>query len=126
MKLLSVITIAALLSPLSAFAKEVAIDCKMQMTAGHSASFTGTLQVTEQSAEYSAVEGTLRVFIGDSEMNSVLDAKVEVSGAQLEDGSISLASPNDESIAMIYINSNDKDSSGIDKDGTRYSSNCKK
>lgn len=125
MKLTSVL-LAALLTTSTTLAADVAIDCKAQAMPGNSATITGTLQVTEQAKEYAAVEGTLHVFIGGSTMQPVMDADVKVSGARLDDGSISLAAIEDQSIAMIYVNSNGKDLSGIEKDGTRYSSNCTK
>ncbi len=126
MKFASILLATALLASSTTFAADVAIDCKAQTMAVNSATITGTLQVTEQAQEYAAVEGVLHVFIGGSTMQPVMDADVKVSGARLDDGSISLAATEDQSIAMIYINSYAKDLSGVEKDGTRFSSNCQK
>jgi hypothetical protein len=103
-----------------AFAKNISVDCKApDGLMGNSATMSGNLEIDGE-----MVTGKLKIFIGGSTQQPVLDGEFRISGAYLEDGAITVLAPDDESINIIYINPNSKDISYVEKDGNQYLSNC--
>jgi hypothetical protein len=102
------------------FAKTVAVNCTApEGLMGNSATMSGNLEVDGE-----MVTGKLKIFIGGSTQQPVLDGEFRMSGAHLDDGAFTMLAPDDDTINIVYVNPYSKDISYVEKDGNQYLSNC--
>ncbi len=119
MKLVLAFTLVTGLSS-NAFAKSMNVECKAPSgLMGNAATMSGVVQIDGEKAT-----GKLKIFIGGSTRQPVLDAEVGVSGALLDDGALTMLASDNELINIIYVNPYSKDVSYVEIEGSQYLSNC--
>ncbi len=103
-----------------ASANSVTVECKAPNgLMGNAATMSGVIQIDSEKAT-----GKLQVFVGGSTRQPVLDAEVNVAGALLDDGALTMLASDNELINIIYVNPHSKDISYVEIDGSQYLSNC--